>query len=79
MGGSPDDPWWFGAQSTLEKQFHIQKETIQLGMIGLRRWDLIDMEYSSIDEGYEEREPTRYRVLNPYSYEQIGGTKAKTN
>ena len=28
------------------------------------------MEYSSIDEGYEEREPTRYRVLSPYSYEQ---------
>jgi len=67
---SKDNPWWFGAQSTLELQFHLQKDTISKGMVELRRLNIIDVEYSSIEEGYEKREPTRYKVLDLYSPER---------
>jgi hypothetical protein len=36
-------------------------------MLELRRLNLIDVEYSSIEEGYGKREPTRYKVLDLYS------------
>jgi len=67
---SKDNPWWFGAQSTLELQFHLQKDTISKGMMELRRLNIIDVEYSSIKGGYEKREPTRYKVLDLYSSER---------
>ncbi len=64
---SPDNPWWFAAQETLSKQFHLHRDTVSKGMLELRRLNLIDVEYSSIEEGYEKREPTRYKVLDLYS------------
>ena len=64
---SKDKPWWFGAQEILSLQFHVHIDTISKGMMELRRLNIIDVEYSSIEEGYEERAPTRYKVLNLYS------------
>ncbi|MCK4518915.1 MAG: hypothetical protein KAU12_02240 [Candidatus Omnitrophica bacterium] len=66
-GLSKDSPRWFGAQETLSLQFHLHRGTISKGMMELRRLNLIDVEYSSIEEGYEEREPTKYKALDLYS------------
>ena len=74
---SPGNPWWSKAKVTLENQFHVQTETLQLGMIGLRRWNLIDMEYSSTETGYANRMSTRYKVSTPYSYEELQRQKKK--
>ena len=35
-------------------------------MMELRRLNIIDVEYSSIEDGYESREPSKYKVLKLY-------------
>ena len=67
---SKDKPWWFGSRETLGLKFHIQRDTVTKGMAELRRLNLIDVEYSDIEEGYENREPAKYKPLNLYCPEQ---------
>ncbi|MCK5161851.1 MAG: hypothetical protein KAQ99_09785, partial [Candidatus Aureabacteria bacterium] len=67
---SKDNPWWFGSRETLGMKFHIQRDTVTKGMTELRRLNLIDVEYSDIEEGYENREPAKYKPLNLYCPEQ---------
>ncbi len=67
---SRDNPWWSGSRETLGLKFHIQRDTVTKGMTELRRLNLVDVEYSNIEEGYENREPARYKPLNLYSPEQ---------
>ena len=67
---SSDNPWWFGSREILGLKFHIQRDTITKGMTELRRLNLIDVEYSDIEEGYKNREATRYKPLDLYSQEQ---------
>jgi len=68
---SKDKPWWSNSREILGSQFHVRDVyTISKGMMELRRLNIIDVEYSSIEKGYEEREPSRYRVLDLYSPER---------
>ena len=67
---SRDNLWWFGSRETLGLKFHIQRDTITKGMTELRRLNLVDIEYSNIEEGYENREPAKYNLLILYSPEQ---------
>ncbi|MDD5773282.1 MAG: phospholipase D-like domain-containing protein [bacterium] len=61
-----DNPKWADAREILSKQFHLNIDTISQGMIELRRLNIIDVEYSSIEDGYESREPSKYKVLDLY-------------
>lgn len=57
---------WSLSRPRLSERFHIAIETISVGMEELKRMNLIEMEYSDIDEGYESRHPAQYDVLQVY-------------
>ncbi len=65
--GSSDKYSWSASGKDLSEKFHLVPGTIGDGMNELRKLNLIDVEQSSIEEGYESREPAKYRVLNLYS------------
>ena len=50
-------------------EFSLGRDTIIIGMRGLRRLNIIDIEYPEYPEGggFEERDPTRFTLLGLYS------------
>lgn len=63
---SGNEPWWSSAQETLGNQFHLNKSTISEGMTELKKYEIIDIEYSDIKDGYEDREPSKYKLFDLY-------------
>jgi hypothetical protein len=50
-------------------EFNLSRDTVIRGMKGLRRLNIIDIEYPQYPEGggFEERDPTRFTLLGLYS------------
>ncbi|MDD5772661.1 MAG: phospholipase D-like domain-containing protein [bacterium] len=63
---SSTDPWWSNSREVLSKQFHLSISTISEGMKELRNYKIIDIEYSGIEDGYESREPSKYKLFELY-------------
>lgn len=60
---------WTGYRAGLMDEFSLGRDTIIRGMKGLRRLNIIDIEYPEYPEkgGFEERDPTRFTLLGLYS------------
>ena len=63
---SGNEPWWSSPLETLGNQFHLNMSTVSEGMTELKKYEIIDIEYSDISEGYENREPSKYKVFDLY-------------
>jgi len=64
----------------LSRQFNIDRNTLSEGMQGLRKLNIIDMEYSSYsaEEGSFKRVgPIRFRILGLYSPQLLNKEKEK--
>jgi len=65
-------PWWAEHIVALENQYNVNEATISRGMMGLRKLNIIDIEYSDYTkEGYVGRGPARFRLLGLYSPEKL--------
>jgi len=65
-------PWWKDYIVALSGQFNVGKAVITKGMMGLRKRNIIDIEYSeNVEGGYAKKEPTRFRFLGLYSSEKL--------
>jgi hypothetical protein len=60
---------WTGYRAGLMNEFSLSRDTVIRGMKGLRRLNIIDIEYPQYPEGggFEERDPTRFTLLGLYS------------
>jgi HKD family nuclease len=58
---------WFKSKELLEKEFGISHSTISDGMLELKRWNLIDIEWGNLDKGFADRPANRYVLKNLYS------------
>ncbi len=67
--GSSDKCSWSASRTAISEIFHLSPDTITKGMMELRKLNLIDVVHSSIEEGYENRDPAKYIVLDLYSPE----------
>ncbi|MFH1996585.1 MAG: phospholipase D-like domain-containing protein [Candidatus Omnitrophota bacterium] len=70
---------WTGYREGLMNEFKVSKDTISKGMKGLRRLNIIDIEYPQYPEdgGFEGRAPVRYRLLGLYSPKILEEEKEK--
>ena len=57
---------WSFSRADIAEKFELDPWTISYGMNELRSMNLIDIEYSSIEKGYENRSPAKYRLLKIY-------------
>ena len=60
---------WLLTREQIAVKYGIGRSTISKGMIGLRRYGIIDIEYGEIDEGYEKRMPALMRFKGLYDYD----------
>jgi hypothetical protein len=62
---------WTGYRQGLMEEFNLSRDTIIRGMKGLRKFNIIEIEYPPYPEGrvFTERLPMRFRLLNLYSPE----------
>ncbi|MDD5771930.1 MAG: phospholipase D-like domain-containing protein [bacterium] len=63
---SDNDQWWSHALDVLSNYFHLHRTTLSEGMSELKKYEIIDIEYSDVKEGYENREPSKYKVFDLY-------------
>ncbi|MDD5773100.1 MAG: phospholipase D-like domain-containing protein [bacterium] len=61
-----DIPWWSYPRETLSNHFNSNTKTISSGMTELKKFEIIDIEYSDIEDGYESRGPSKYRLFDLY-------------
>lgn len=66
MSQERDGKTWSASREEIGKMFSLEIQTISYGMNELRRMNIIDIEYSSIEKGYEKRSPAKYRLLELY-------------
>ena len=65
-------PWWFSSREVLGKRFNVGIWMISKGMQELRRFNLIDAEYSTMDpKNPESRSAKSYKVLPLYDPEWL--------
>ncbi len=57
---------WSLSRPRIGDKFGLHEYTVSKGMRKLNRLNLIDVEYSSIEEGYDKRLPSIYTVLDLY-------------
>jgi len=60
---------WAGYRQALMDEFNLSRDTIIRGIKGLRKLNIIEVEYSPYPEtgGFSSREPMRFRLLGLYS------------
>lgn len=70
---------WPGYITGLAKQFSISSNTLWRGMQGLRKLNIIEMEYPDYPQagGYKRDEPIRFRLLGLYSTEFLKKEKIR--
>jgi len=70
---------WNGYRAGLMAEFNVGRDSIIRGMKGLRKFNIIDIEYPAYPEegGYEERDPTVFTLLGLYSPETLEKEKAR--
>ncbi len=70
---------WAGYRQGLMDEFSLGRDTVIRGMKGLRRLNIIDIEYPPYLEGggFEERDPTRFTLLGLYSPEILKKEKER--
>ena len=66
MSQEGDGNTWSVSRDDIGEIFNLEIQTISYGMNELRSKNLIDIEYSSIEKGYENRAPAKYRLLELY-------------
>jgi len=79
-GGASRGRLWSDYFVGLSKKYHISRNTLLRGMSGLRRLNIIDMEYPgySWEEGTVKRDaPIRFRILGLYSPQLLNEQKEK--
>jgi len=78
-GGLAPGRLWSDYIIGLSKEFNINRIVLFRGMQGLRKLNIIDMEYSkySLEEGVIKRDPIRFRVLGLYSPQLLNEEKDK--
>jgi len=78
-GGSSRGRLWTAYLTGLSKEFNISTNTLWRGMSGLRKLNIIDMEYSdyNLEEGVVERDPIHFRLFGLYSPEALSKQKAR--
>ena len=60
---------WMLTRGQMASKYGIDRMTVSGGMMGLRRYGIIDVEYGEIDKGYEERMPAVTRFKGVYDYD----------
>jgi len=77
--GSNRGRLWSAYLTGLSKEFSISTNTLWRGMSGLRKLNILDMEYSdySLVGGVIERDPIRFRLFGLYSQEALDTQKAR--
>ncbi|MFC2061451.1 phospholipase D-like domain-containing protein [Elusimicrobiota bacterium] len=65
--GSTGEYSWSASREDIGGKFHLIPGTITDGMMELKKQNLIEVEQSDIEEGYEKRSPARYKMLDLYS------------
>lgn len=60
---------WLLTREQIAVKYGIGRSTISKGMMGLRRYGIIDIEYGEIDEGYPKRMPALMRFKGLYDYD----------
>ncbi len=77
--GSSRGRLWSNYFIGLTKKYNISRNTLLRGMQGLRRLNIIEMEYSiySLEEGVIKRAPLRFRLLGLYSPQVLDKEKAR--
>jgi len=78
-GGGARGRFWSAYIIGLSKEYNISENTLSRGMNGLRKLNIIDMEYSSysLEEGVIKRDPIRFRVIGLYSPQLLNEEKDK--
>lgn len=78
-GGTSRGRLWQGYFVGLSKKYNISRGTLLRGMGGLRKLNIIEMEYSnySLEEGVIKRDPIRFRILGLYSPQLLNEQKHK--
>ncbi len=68
-GGASRGRVWTGYRKGLMDEFNVSRDTIINGMKGIRRANIIEIEYPPYPEGggFAHRAPTRFRLLGLYS------------
>jgi len=68
---------WFRGKELLAKEFKVSHSVISSGMIELKRWNLIDIEWGSIEKGFADRPANRFRLKNLYSMDDFNSELEK--
>jgi len=70
---------WTGYRKGLMEEFSLSRDTIIRGMKGLRRLNIIEIEYPPYPEGggFAQRAPMRFRLLGLYSPERLQQEKER--
>jgi HKD family nuclease len=78
-GGSSRSRLWSNYFIGLSKKYNISGNSLLRGMSGLRKLNIIDMEYStySMEEGAIKREPIRFYIIGLYSPQLLNKEKEK--
>lgn len=67
LNSGPGKEKWFKSKELLAKEFNVSHSTISDGMLELKRWNLIDIEWGSLEKGFADRPANRYRLKDIYS------------
>ncbi|MBI4972874.1 MAG: hypothetical protein HZA27_01275 [Candidatus Omnitrophica bacterium] len=78
-GGASRGRFWSNYFVGLSKKYGISGNSLFRGMSGLRKLNIIEMEYSnySLEEGIIKRDPIRFRILGLYSPQRLNEQKQK--
>ena len=69
---SQDYPYWQGSTNGLAKMFSVSPWLIKKGMGGIRRLNIIEIEYGELTkEGRAKGDITNYKILGIYSEEEM--------
>jgi len=70
---------WTGYRQGLMEEFNLSRDTVIRGMKGLRRLNIIEIEYPPYPEdgGFAARAPTRFKLLGLYSPEILQKEKER--
>ena len=71
---SKKEPWeWLSTREQLAEKYGIGTWVVSHGMMSLRRYNIIEVEYGEIGGGYKERAPTETRYLGLYDMKELEG------
>jgi hypothetical protein len=71
LGHIPQSPEWSLARPLITEKYGISMGTLYSGMKALRDFNIINVRYSSIDEGYENRMPSTIVFLELYDMREF--------